>query len=41
MRIALAQMSMGTAIADNVDTSVALITQAADRHADMIVFPEI
>ena len=41
MRIALAQMSMGAAIAGNVDASVALITQAADRHADMIVFPEI
>ncbi|WP_026502993.1 carbon-nitrogen hydrolase family protein [Bifidobacterium boum] len=41
MKIALAQMGMTRSIEDNLKTSLAMIADAADSHADMVVFPEI
>lgn len=41
MRIALAQMSNRGSVSENLDRSIALIEEAAENKADLILFPEV
>ncbi|WP_461880006.1 nitrilase-related carbon-nitrogen hydrolase [Fusicatenibacter sp.] len=41
MRIALAQMRNSGNMRENLKKSIELIREAADHHADLILFPEV
>lgn len=41
MRIALAQMRNSGDMRENLEKSIEMIREAADHHADLVLFPEV